>query len=1056
MSPVDCHSTFITHDGPASFPLQNVNRDDFDIRFSPPLRRARNSRLQQFSSMLIPSGVARDAVPCLLPKDSALRWLFSTFTAANFETEDFRVPDLAPLVFGPLLARYGLDLERSFGIASLPAIGDIYKRSGGRSYKALFARIPLRTIFQDGPEYEARKRKSSFEPPNIALKDVRNAVPPELFERNTFISLFYVIRHVMIVLLFYHLATKIDAVTAFATASLHDYGMLVTSLTSVWLRTVLWLLYAGWQGIALAGLWCLGHEAGHGNLSPHTLVNSALGLLMHSFVLVPYYAWRSTHRTHHKSTNHLDREETHYPATRKTFNLPHGRIAVKMDYQEILEETPAFTLFKMFMRQFLIVTFTYLQHSDPTIPYYRKDQWTFARGALSTVDRPIFGWVGRALLYNIGHDHVAHHLFSNIPFYNLPQATEAIKPILGEYYNYDSTPTIPALWRSFTQCVFVEDEGQVVFFKNAEGEGVREVVEDFEEGAASSSSPPITSNRVTSMRRTAAITASAATSISSYSHPSSPKQSPKPSNSPLARSSSPSLRTSPHPPPPSVAASTHIPATRSIPARHSVVVHPPIPIPPSVAHSTASNASVTASTTSPSPSFAHSPTSKALNTSKANPASASSLTATANPTTHSANAMPILTQHPTTTSPTLTTSHTPALTTPHTPSLTTSPQTPKPNEKQEKKEKPWIDPASLPTHGSVAHIAGNVPERIKHLTQNTFFAYGVGAAPPRSHSTLNHISDSGRKDEDREGGEREGGGEGGGGRDAGERGRHVGEWSGDDFFGYAVGRRVRLVDISVYPSHSSSPSSHSSSHSPHSSTHSSSSYNTRSSSTTHHPHLSSSTPSFEDINGMNGSTSTGVNGGVERNIETSMGGVERNMERLEASTTAEIQVTRGMLNGAGMLHGGCVAYLVDNCCSTPLVVLGLMQGRNGVGVTQAMNVLFHSPAAVLSDYHHAVPTLTHDVDVDALDSAPAFLLPPSSSERQKRQTDKPTNRQTDKTTNRANDSMLTPIPHPILLLQYLASPNSRPTPTPTLHDRAVVILRDSAHDFGIFAFARSL
>ncbi|KAF7439851.1 hypothetical protein PC9H_000188 [Pleurotus ostreatus] len=459
-------------------------------------------------------------------------------------------------------------------------------------------------IFQDGPEYEARKRKSSFEPPNIALKDVRDAVPPELFERNTLISLFYVIRHVMIVLLFYHLATKIDAVAAFAAASLHGYGGLVTSFTSVWLRTVLWLLYAAWQGIALAGLWCLGdyllrhipkrmhtdtsstnsgHEAGHGNLSPHALVNSALGLLTHSFVLVPYYAWRSTHRTHHKATNHLDREETHYPATRRTFNLPHGRVAVKMDYQEILEETPAFTLFKMFMRQFFgyqlylihnrkgnpkypkgtshykpssmlftpeqrtsiiisnigmcamlallaayayhhgrsslwcyyvlpwlpyvtpsipalpalhrplhpvsdpdvnaddvssnrIVTFTYLQHSDPTIPYYRKDQWTFARGALSTVDRPVFGWVGRALLYNIGHDHVAHHLFSNIPFYNLPRATEAIKPVLGEYYNYDSTPTVRALWRSFTQCVFVEDEGSVVFYKNCAGAGVREAV----------------------------------------------------------------------------------------------------------------------------------------------------------------------------------------------------------------------------------------------------------------------------------------------------------------------------------------------------------------------------------------------------------------------------------------------------------------------------------------------------------------------------------------------------------------------------------------------------
>ncbi|KAF9037299.1 hypothetical protein BDZ89DRAFT_982602 [Hymenopellis radicata] len=77
--------------------------------------------------------------------------------------------------------------------------------------------------------------------------------------------------------------------------------------------------------------------------------------------------------------------------------------------------------------------------------------------------------------------------------------------------------------------------------------------------------------------------------------------------------------------------------------------------------------------------------------------------------------------------------------------------------------------------------------------------------------------------------------------------------------------------------------------------------------------------------------------------------VDRSLEhhgRMEATTIAEVVVNRGMLNGAGMLHGGCIAYLIDNCCSTPLVVLGLMQGANGVGVTQGLNVQFHSPASL--------------------------------------------------------------------------------------------------------------
>ncbi|KAK7042104.1 4HBT domain-containing protein [Favolaschia claudopus] len=68
--------------------------------------------------------------------------------------------------------------------------------------------------------------------------------------------------------------------------------------------------------------------------------------------------------------------------------------------------------------------------------------------------------------------------------------------------------------------------------------------------------------------------------------------------------------------------------------------------------------------------------------------------------------------------------------------------------------------------------------------------------------------------------------------------------------------------------------------------------------------------------------------------------------RMEGTTVAEVAVAKHMLNGAGMLHGGCVTYLIDNCASTPLVLLGIMSGQNGVGVTQGMNVLFHAPAPV--------------------------------------------------------------------------------------------------------------
>lgn len=36
----------------------------------------------------------------------------------------------------------------------------------------------------------------------------------------------------------------------------------------------------------------------------------------------------------------------------------------------------------------------------------------------------------------------------------------------------------------------------------------------------------------------------------------------------------------------------------------------------------------------------------------------------------------------------------------------------------------------------------------------------------------------------------------------------------------------------------------------------------------------------------------------------------------------------------------------NSCCSTPLVVLGYVQGKNGLGVTQNMNINYHAPVSL--------------------------------------------------------------------------------------------------------------
>ncbi|OCH90811.1 hypothetical protein OBBRIDRAFT_834710 [Obba rivulosa] len=67
-------------------------------------------------------------------------------------------------------------------------------------------------------------------------------------------------------------------------------------------------------------------------------------------------------------------------------------------------------------------------------------------------------------------------------------------------------------------------------------------------------------------------------------------------------------------------------------------------------------------------------------------------------------------------------------------------------------------------------------------------------------------------------------------------------------------------------------------------------------------------------------------------------------KRQEASAVCEVRVTTDMLNSAGVMHGGCVGYLVDLCAAVPLVALGVAKRSNGAGVTQALNILFHAPA----------------------------------------------------------------------------------------------------------------
>ncbi|EGN98077.1 hypothetical protein SERLA73DRAFT_182939 [Serpula lacrymans var. lacrymans S7.3] len=125
-----------------------------------------------------------------------------------------------------------------------------------------------------------------------------------------------------------------------------------------------------------------------------------------------------------------------------------------------------------------LVLITFLQHTDPLLPHYRPPEFTFPRGALATLDRnllggcgSIMGWFGAHATHGISETHVLHHVSSKIPHYNAWEATDALRKRLQQ--SGIKLQGAPGGWqevyRVFRQCKFVEDEGNVLFYKNAQG-----------------------------------------------------------------------------------------------------------------------------------------------------------------------------------------------------------------------------------------------------------------------------------------------------------------------------------------------------------------------------------------------------------------------------------------------------------------------------------------------------------------------------------------------------------------------------------------------------------
>ncbi|RCV36632.1 hypothetical protein SETIT_7G333300v2 [Setaria italica] len=340
-------------------------------------------------------------------------------------------------------------------------------------------------------------------PPPFRIGDVRAAVPAHCWRKSTPRSLSYVARDVAVV-----------AGLAAAAAALDGW----------W---AVWPIYWAAQGTMFWALFVLGHDCGHGSFSDSAALNSAVGHLLHSFILVPYHGWRISHRTHHQNHGHIHRDESWHPMTEKLYRqleprtkklrftvpfpllafpvylwyrspgkngshfLPSSNLFSPKERGDVILSTTCWCIMlasllamactfgpiqvlKIYGVPYLVFVMwldlvTYLHHhGSHDLPWYRGEEWSYLRGGLTTVDRD-YGWIN-----NIHHDigtHVIHHLFPQIPHYHLVEATKAARPVLGRYYREpQKSGPLPlhlfgVLLRSLRVDHFVSDHGDVVYYQ---------------------------------------------------------------------------------------------------------------------------------------------------------------------------------------------------------------------------------------------------------------------------------------------------------------------------------------------------------------------------------------------------------------------------------------------------------------------------------------------------------------------------------------------------------------------------------------------------------------
>ncbi|UJR20058.1 hypothetical protein I4U23_023192 [Adineta vaga] len=286
------------------------------------------------------------------------------------------------------------------------------------------------------------------------LSDIKIKIPAHCFRSTVRKSMFYVTLDIFIILASYIVMIQLEHKL--------KYG-------------ILFFLFTGTLYMAL---FSIGHDCTHASFSNYSLLNDTIGTIVFTWILIPYFPWKLTHKNHHKNTGNMEKDEAFCPQRDGIYEE-----SIMNDFflwtpglswfhylvngyapRYVSHFNPVITRFFLYTEQLFIIELSICGFKD--VPWFVNSEWNYIKGQLSTVDRH-YGHV-HGIIHSIG-THQIHHLFPKVPHYNLEEATFHFRkafPNLVRFNNDRILSSFVRMGKKFIRQRFIGKDISVFTYSN--------------------------------------------------------------------------------------------------------------------------------------------------------------------------------------------------------------------------------------------------------------------------------------------------------------------------------------------------------------------------------------------------------------------------------------------------------------------------------------------------------------------------------------------------------------------------------------------------------------